>query len=87
MYISTNAHNNMATVKKSCCRNIINKKSIEEKKVDEIFLIAAFFSSGRGESKCVGSVHYVSGTRVTEFDFLDEVFRQWMLTYAEFLLV
>ena len=33
----------MATVKKSCCRNIINKKSIEEKKVDEIFLIAVFF--------------------------------------------
>ena len=67
-------------MKKSCCRNIINKKSIEEKKVDEIFLIAVFFfPSGRGESKCVGSVHYVSGTGVREFDFLDEVFGQWML--------
>ena len=27
----------------------------------------------------VGSVLYVSGARVAEFDFLDEVFGQWML--------
>ena len=59
-----------------------NKMLIEEKRWSNFF-DSCFLSSGRGGSKCVGNVHYVSGTRVTEFDFLNEVFGQWMLICAE----
>ena len=58
----------MAAVIKSIKSNIIRMKVTEEKAV-RIFGRGRFL---RNETQCVGNVHNVSTTRVTEFNFLRE---------------
>ena len=72
---SLTAHNKMATAKKKVTSNEVDwRETLLE------FLLAVV--SWLGETQCVGNVHNVSSTRVTEFDFLTENLDSGCLTCA-----
>ena len=60
----------MAAVIKSIQSNII--KMIEVDLRERQLEFSVWVNSYRNETQCVGNVHNVSSTRVTEFDFLKE---------------